>query len=115
MDPDRDATRRTLLANERTFLAWWRGALTALAVALGAGALVPTISGADRWPFVGLGVGFGLLAVMFILYGTHRHREVERALAEGGYAPLDRRVVLAFAVLGVTLAAVTIAAVLTEL
>lgn len=115
MDQERDAWRRTLLANERTFLAWWRGALTALAVALGAGALVPTISGSARWPFVGIGVGFGLLAIAFIVYGTRRHAAVERAVAEGGFAPLDRRVVAGFAVLGVLLALLTIAAVLTEL
>ena len=30
-----DALRRTRLANERTYLAWWRSALTALAVAVG--------------------------------------------------------------------------------
>ncbi len=37
-----DATRRTRLANERTYLAWLRGGLTALAVALGAGPSPPT-------------------------------------------------------------------------
>ncbi len=36
-----DATRRTRLANERTYLAWWRSGLTALAVGLAAGKLVP--------------------------------------------------------------------------
>jgi putative membrane protein len=30
-----DATRRTRLANERTYLAWWRSGLTALAVSFG--------------------------------------------------------------------------------
>src|SRR5438309_1899774 len=32
-----DASRRTRLANERTYLAWLRSSLTALAVAVGAG------------------------------------------------------------------------------
>ena len=36
-----DATRRTRLANERTYLAWWRTGLTALAVGIGIGKLVP--------------------------------------------------------------------------
>ena len=31
-----DYTHRTLLANERTYLAWWRTGLTALTVALAA-------------------------------------------------------------------------------
>ena len=38
---DVDATRRTYLASERTELAWWRTGLTALAVALGVGRVVP--------------------------------------------------------------------------
>ena len=47
-----DAARRTRLANERTYLAWWRGGLTAIAVSLGAGAVVPDITSGSRWPFV---------------------------------------------------------------
>jgi len=39
-----DALRRTRLANERTYLAWWRTGLTAFAVGLGAGKLVPELS-----------------------------------------------------------------------
>ena len=39
-----DATRRTHLANERTYLAWWRSGLTCLAVAFGTGKLVPSLS-----------------------------------------------------------------------
>jgi putative membrane protein len=43
-DEARDATRRTRLANERTYLAWWRTGLTAFAVSLGAGKLVPALT-----------------------------------------------------------------------
>jgi uncharacterized membrane protein YidH (DUF202 family) len=114
MEDEVDATRRTLLANERTLLAWWRGALTALAVALGAGALVPKLTDATRWPFAILGVGFGLLAVAFVVYGSYRHRAVEAALQRGGFAPLDRRVVIALGGFGVVLALLTILAVLLE-
>ena len=40
MEPERpedvvDAPRRTRLASERTYLAWWRSALAAFAVSLG--------------------------------------------------------------------------------
>lgn len=115
MDEERDATRRTMLANERTFLAWWRGGLTALAVSLGAGALVPKLTSANRWPFAVLGVGFGVLAIAFLVYGTHRHRAVEDALARGEFAPLDRRIVTALGLFGVLLGLLTILAVLIEL
>ena len=48
-----DATRRTLLASERSELAWWRTGLTALAVALGVGRVVPELNrSAVRWPYV---------------------------------------------------------------
>ena len=59
-----DATRRTRLAGERTYLAWWRSGLTALAVSLGAGKLVPELAGGPRWPYAILGTGYGVLAVI---------------------------------------------------
>lgn len=114
MDDETDATRRTLLANERTFLAWWRGGLTALAVSLGAGALVPKLTSASRWPFAVLGIGFGVLAIAFIAYGSFRHRAVERALARGEFAPLQPRIVIALGAFGVILGLLTILAVLIE-
>lgn len=115
MDHERDATRRTLLANERTFLAWWRGGLTSLAVSLGAGALVPQLTSASRWPFALLGIGFGILAITFIAYGSHRHRVVEEALARGEFAPLQHRVVMALGAYGVILGLLTILAVLIQI
>ena len=114
-DEDLDATRRTRLANERTYLAWWRGGLTSIAVALGVGALLPELSDGRRWPFAVLGTGFGILAILFIAYGVHRFRAVERALDQGDFAPLDVRVAAALAALGVVLALLTIVAVLAEL
>jgi putative membrane protein len=114
MDDEADATRRTLLSNERTFLAWWRGALTALAVSLGAGALVPKLTSGARWPFAILGVGFGLLAIAFLVYGSYRHQAVEAALRRGEFAPLDRRVVLLLGAFGVVLGLLAILAVLIE-
>ena len=47
-DEHGDATRRTRLANERTYLAWWRTGLAAFAVSLGAGRLVPAIAGGPQ-------------------------------------------------------------------
>ena len=111
---DEDAIRRTRLANERTYLAWWRAGLTGVAVSLGVGALLPELSEGSRWPFVVLGVGFAILAVLFIVYGVHRFRSGERALLNGGFAPLDLRVASSLALLGVILALLTIIAVVVE-
>lgn len=111
---DEDAIRRTRLANERTYLAWWRGGLTGMAVALGVGALLPQLSDSRRWPFVVLGIGFAILAILFIGYGVHRFRSVERALLRGGFAPLDLRFATLLGALGILLAILTVVAVLVE-
>lgn len=109
-----DASRRTRLANERTFLAWLRGGLTSIAVGVGAGAVVPGVATVTRWPFIVLGVGFGLFGILLMVYGVVRQREVERALAEGRYAPLSSRAALAMAAYGVALGLVSVLAVLIE-
>ena len=101
---DVDATRRTRLANERTFLAWWRSGLTAFAVAIGAGKLVPAVADdVDPWPYELLGAGFAILGVAFVGYGWVRHRAVDRALAAGSYAPPSGLAVVGFTVGGVVL------------
>jgi putative membrane protein len=104
MDDGVDATRRTRLANERTFLAWWRSGLTAFAVAIGAGKLVPAVDkAAEAWPWELLGVGFALLGVAFVAYGWVRQRAVDRALAAGGYTPPSGLAVAAFTAGGLVL------------
>src|SRR3954451_8456442 len=83
-DEDGDATRRTWLAGERTVLAWLRTGLTATAVALAVGKVVPDLrSGGTSWPFVVLGAGYALLGVLIVIYGLRRGREVDRAIRAG--------------------------------
>ncbi|HTS72947.1 MAG TPA: DUF202 domain-containing protein [Gaiellaceae bacterium] len=100
-----DATRRTRLANERTFLAWLRTGLTAIAVAIGAGKIVPGVTEVAHWPFELLGAGFAALAVALVVYGVQRFLRVEEALAAGEFTPLrpkDALFLAAFAgVLGI--------------
>jgi inner membrane protein YidH len=98
-----DATSRTRLANERTYLAWWRTGLTAFAVSLGTGKLVPALTDETRWPFVLVGAGYALLGVAFVAYGYFRQRLVERAVARGEYVRPDERVLGALTAAGVVL------------
>jgi putative membrane protein len=98
-----DATRRTRLANERTYLAWWRTGLTAFAVSLGAGKLVPALTDETRWPYVVIGVGFALLGVAFVGYGFRRQRLVERAVARGEYVHPDERLLAVLTAVGILL------------
>jgi len=108
----RDATRRTRLASERTYLAWWRTGLTAFAVSFGAGRIVPELAGGAAWPYALIGVAFGLVGLAFIGYGYFRQREIEAALARGEYAPFDDRAALVFAACGLFLGLATIVLVL---
>lgn len=100
--------RRTRLANERTYLAWLRSGLTALAVSIAAGRLVPELTGGEEWPYVLLGVGYALLGLAFVVYALVRLRTVERELMRGGFAAVDERVAFALTGLGVVLAVATL-------
>ena len=111
-DEARDATRRTRLANERTYLAWWRTGLTTIAVSLAAGKLVPELSSGASWPYEAIGVAFAVVGMLLIGYAYLRQKRVEEALARGEYAPFDVRAGLAFAALGLLLGIGTIAVVL---
>jgi putative membrane protein len=93
----RDASRRTYLAEERTLLAWWRSSLAAMAVALGVGRLLPALLDEPTTPFVLIGVGYAILALFLVVFGSARERAQARALAEGRFAPLPRWVVVATA------------------
>jgi inner membrane protein YidH len=112
--PREDATRRTRLANERTYLAWWRTGLTTFAVGLAAGKLVPELSSGAKWPFEVIGVAYGVAGLLLIGYAYVRQRAVEDALGRGEYAPFDPRVSLVFAGVGVLLGIGTIAVIIAQ-
>jgi putative membrane protein len=90
-DEHGDATRRTRLANERTYLAWWRTGLAAFAVSLGAGRLVPALAGGPQTLYSIVGVLFAALGIVLIAYGRRRGREVDEAISEGRYRRADER------------------------
>ena len=114
MEELRDATRRTRLATERTYLAWWRTGLTAFAVSFGAGRIVPELAGGATWAYEAIGVAFGLVGLAFIGYGYVRQKQVDEALARGDYAPLDDRAAIVFAAIGLLLDLTTIVLVIAK-
>jgi uncharacterized membrane protein YidH (DUF202 family) len=114
MDPDLDQTRRTSMAAERTWLAWWRSAIAATAGALGVGRLAPELLDVAPWPYILLGCLYAALAIGLLLVGAQRQRELEHALRTGGHAPLLFRTVGTFTVGGIALAALTVVLVVAQ-
>jgi putative membrane protein len=96
-----DATRRTRLANERTYLAWWRTGLASIAVGVGAGKVIPELGHHEVvWPYTVAGAGFTALGVAFIVFGVLRQRVVEDALHRGDFVPPGDNVLLVLTFLG---------------
>jgi putative membrane protein len=109
-----EASRRTYLANERTELAWWRTGLTALAVSLGVGRVVPELGGGPDWPYAAIGAGYAVLGTLFIVYGSVRERAVRRAFERGEFAYPDTRVFALLTALAVVLGVATFVLVVVE-
>jgi uncharacterized membrane protein YidH (DUF202 family) len=111
---DLDQARRTSMAAERTWLAWWRAALAASAGALAVGRLAPELLDVAPWPYVVLGCGYASLAIGLLLVGAQRQRELEHALRTGEHVPLRFRTVGLFTAGGVALAVTTVVLVIAQ-
>src|SRR4051794_12323134 len=103
-----DVWQRTSMAAERTWLAWWRTALTATAGALAVGRFAPELLHVAPWPYVLLGGGYAALAVGMLVFGAVRQRQLERSIVNGVHAPLPFRLVAAFTAGGLLLVTFTV-------
>ena len=109
-----DQERRTSMAAERTWLAWWRTALGATAGALAVGRFAPKLLDVAAWPYILLGCGYAALAVALSIVGARRQRDLERALRTGDHAPLRFHTVVVFTVGGVALSLLTVVLVIAQ-
>src|SRR5689334_12209630 len=109
-----DQARRTSMAAERTWLAWWRSALAATAGALGVGRLAPEVLDVAPWPYVLLGCAYAVLAIGLLVVGAQRQRDLERALRTGEHSPLTFRTVAIFSGGGILLAVLTVVLVIAQ-
>ena len=108
------AVKQAVMAAERTWLAWWRSALVALAGALAVGRVTPQVLHVASWPYVLLGVGYGLIAIGMVIVGALRHERLARVTLTSADSNLDSRFIAAFSAAGVAVAACTLALILAQ-
>jgi putative membrane protein len=111
---DVDATRRTRLAAERTWLAWWRSGIASAATAVAVGGVVPQLVDGARTPYVLLGCGYALLALTLFVGAWLRQRQVESALEHGGYVGVQGGLVLALTFAASVLSLATLLVIIVE-
>ena len=111
---DLDQARRTSMAAERTWLAWWRSALAASAGALAVGRLAPELLAVAPWPYILLGCSYAALAIGLLVVGAQRQRGLEYAMRNGEHHPLSFRTVGVFTAGGVVLAVTTVVLVVAQ-
>jgi uncharacterized membrane protein YidH (DUF202 family) len=95
-------------------LAWLRTGLTATAVALAVGKLIPDLSHphTTRWPYETLGAGYGLLGVALVVYGLRRRAQVDHAIRAGRYAAPGDTALAAIGFVAVVLGMATVVVVI---
>lgn len=104
MAADADSRARTHLANERTFLAWFRTGITLVALGLAAAQFLAR----DVAPGVPLVRGLSTIVIatgaFIVVVGAYRYREGSRRIEQEAHQPAGHSIAIAAA------AALTIAA-----
>jgi putative membrane protein len=111
---DDDVTRRTHLAAERTWLAWWRSGIAAATAAVAVGGVVPELVEGGRTAYIVLGAGYAALAATVFAGAALRRRQVEEALRRGEWIGVGGRAVWALTVAAVVLALGTLAVIVSQ-
>lgn len=109
---DDDVTRRTRLAAERTWLAWWRSGIAAATAAVAVGGVVPELVDGGRTAYVVLGAGYALLAAAVFAGAALRRKQVDRALDRRDFEPLGETGVVALTIAAMALALGTLVVIL---
>lgn len=111
---DVDITRRTLLAAERTWLAWWRSGIAAATAAVAVGGVVPELVEGGRTAYVVLGAGYSAVAAAIFAGAALRRRRVGRALARGEYPDVGEGWASALTLAGMALALGTLVVIVVQ-
>jgi putative membrane protein len=108
-------SRRTVLAAERTWLAWFRTGINVSAAAIAVGAVLPKLTDSSSWGFAALGAGYAVLAVAMFVEGWRRQRDIYRAIAVDDDVPTGIHAIAALTVAGGILAVATLVLLFTEI
>jgi inner membrane protein YidH len=114
MQPVPDASRRTMLAAERTWLAWWRSGIAVGTAAIAVGGLVPQLVDGSRAPYEVIGGGYAVLAVLVFAGGARRYRRVRDQIESGGYAEVEPAWITALTVSAALLSLATLAVIIIQ-
>ena len=111
---DDDVTRRTLLAAERTWLAWWRSGIAAATAAVAVGGVVPELVDKGQTAYIILGASYaGLATAVFAGAALRRHR-VQRALERGEFEAVGEWGVLVLTLVAMLLSLATLAVIIVQ-
>ncbi len=111
---DDDVTRRTLLAAERTWLAWWRSGIAAATAAVAVGGVVPELVDKGQTVYIILGAGYaGLATAVFAGAALRRHR-VQRALERDEFEAVGEWAVIALTLVAMLLSLATLAVIIVQ-
>src|SRR4029077_9060596 len=92
--PDVESRTRTHLANERTYLAWFRTGITLIALGLAAAQFLTRDIESD-WPIVRmLATVLVLTGVIVVGVGVYRYRSGREQIEARTFQPADRSIVV---------------------
>ena len=111
---DVDQMRRSSMAAERTWLAWWRSGLAATVGALAVGRFAPDLLDVTAWPYVVIGCGYAALAIGLLVMGAKRQRDLEASLYGDEHRPISFRLVAVFTAGGVLVALASVVLVVAQ-
>lgn len=80
-------SRRTVLASERTWLAWFRTGIAVATASVAVGGVIPRLVEGGRWGFIVLGFGYAALAAGIFAYSIFRYRKINWALSHDADVP----------------------------
>lgn len=102
MEPDPDSRARTHLANERTFLAWFRTGVTLVALGLAAAALLTPGAGGDLPLNRELAAVAILIGAFLVVVGAYRYVTGRDRIDATAFRPAGRSILVASAAILVT-------------